>query len=184
MISGNQTVTDTTQMQITAHAPAPWFALHTCPRHEKRVAVELQGKGVEVYLPLVSRRHQWSDRQKQVELPLFPCYTFARIDSTLEARLKVLKVNGVLGLVGGAGRGVPIPDSQIETVRTLLLHKVPLDPYVFLKVGQRVRVSGGSLDGLEGILVRRNGNRRLVISVEHLERSLSISIEGLEVEPA
>src|SRR5260370_18277199 len=109
MISGNQTVTDTTQMQITAHAPAPWFALHTYPRHEKRVAVELQGKGVEVYLPLVSRRHQWSDRQKQVELPLFPGYPFARIDSALETRLKVLKVNGGLWLVVWRGRSVPNP---------------------------------------------------------------------------
>jgi transcription antitermination factor NusG len=119
-----------------------------------------------------------------VELPLFPCYAFARIDPSPEARLKVLRIGGVLGLVGDAGLGTPIPESQIEAVRTLLVHKVPFDPYVFLKIGQRVRVRGGSLDGLEGILVRRNGTRRLVISVETLDRSLSINVEGLEVEPA
>jgi len=182
MISGEQVLAQNTKPHGTAGDQ--WFALHTYPRHEKRVAAELQGKGLEVYLPLVARRHQWSDRQKQVELPLFPCYTFARIDASAEARLNVLRVGGVLGLVGGGGRGTPIPDSQIETVRTLLHHKIPMDPYVFLKVGQRVRVRGGSLDGLEGILVRRDGSRRLVVSVENLERSLSISIEGLEVEPA
>lgn len=184
MSSGEQTLRDTPGLQIAQPAQPSWFALHTYPRHEKRVAAELHHKGVENYLPLISRRHQWSDRQKQVELPLFPCYTFARLDPSAEARVKVLRINGVLGLVGGSGHGTPIPDSQIETVRTLLVNKVPLDPYAFLKVGQRVRVRGGSLHGLEGILVRRNGNRRLVISVEHLERSLAINIEGLEVEPA
>jgi len=162
---------------------AHWFAIHTYARHEKRVAGELTQKGVDVYLPLLAKRHQWSDRQKLVELPLFPCYAFARIKPSAEARVKVLQTGGVLGLVGAGGQGEAIPDSQIENVRMLLANKVHLDPYHFLKVGQRVRVRGGSLDGLEGILVRRNGNRRLVISVESLERSLAISVEGLDVEP-
>jgi hypothetical protein len=77
---------------------------------------------------------------------------------------------------------LPIPDGQIENIRMLLASKVHLDPYHFLKVGQRVRVRGGCLDGLEGILIRSNGHGRLVISVETLERSLAISVEGLEVE--
>lgn len=165
-------------------AEARWFAIHTYPRHEKRVASELLFKGLEVYLPLIARRHQWSDRQKLVELPLFPCYAFARITPSAESRVKILQTGGVIGLVGAGRQGEPIPDNQIENVRILLASKVQLDPYHFLKVGQRVRVRGGSLDGLEGILVRRNGNRRLVISVESLERSLSISVEGLDVEPA
>ena|SRR5437899_74205 len=164
-------------------AQAHWFAIHTYARHEKRVAGELAHKGLDVYLPLVVRRHQWSDRQKLVELPLFPCYAFARINPSAEARVRVLQTGGVIGLVGAGGQGEAIPDSQIDNVRMLLANKVHLDPYHFLKVGQRVRVRGGSLDGLEGILVRRNGNRRLVISVESLERSLAISVEGLDVEP-
>ncbi len=162
---------------------AHWFAIHTYARHEKRVAGELAHKGLEVYLPLLVKRHQWSDRQKLVELPLFPCYAFARIQPLAEARVKVLQTGGVIRLVGASGQGEPIPDNQIENVRMLLTNKIQLDPYHFLKVGQRVRVRGGSLDGLEGILVRRNGNRRLVISVESLERSLAISVEGLQVEP-
>jgi transcription antitermination factor NusG len=168
---------------LSAHAQSCWFAIHTYARHEKRVASELSHKGIEVYLPLLVKRHQWSDRQKLVELPLFPCYAFARLQPSAAARVKLLQTGGVLGLVGAAGQGEPIPDSQIENVRMLLTNKILLDPYHFLKVGQRVRVRGGSLDGLEGILVRRNGNRRLVISVESLERSLAISVEGLEVEP-
>lgn len=161
---------------------AQWFAIHTYPRHEKRVASELVSKGLDVYLPLIARRHQWSDRQKLVELPLFPCYTFARTMVSGETLVKIRQTSGVIGLVGASGQGEPIPDSEIENVRILLTNKVQLDPYHFLKVGQRVRVRGGSLEGLEGILIRRNGNRRLVISVESLERSMSISVEGLEVE--
>jgi transcription antitermination factor NusG len=166
-----------------ALAQTSWFAIHTYPRHEKRVASELLHKGIEVYLPLITRRHQWSDRMKLVELPLFPCYVFARIAPCAESRAKILRTGGIIGLVGAAKTGEPIPEDQIENVRILLASKVPLDPYEFLRVGQSVRVRGGSLDGLEGILVRRNGNRRLVISVESLERSLSISIEDLDVEP-
>jgi transcription antitermination factor NusG len=184
MISSQPAAADSSGMKATMPIVPTWFALHTYPRHEKRVAAELKNHGVEVFLPLLSRRHQWSDRQKQVEVPLFPCYAFARIHSSAEERVKLLRVGGVLGLVGASGRGIPIPDQQIETVRTLVRHNVPLDPYMFLKVGHRVRIRGGSLDGLEGILVRRDGTRRLVISVEHLERSLSMNIEGLEVEPA
>jgi len=168
---------------LSEHAQSQWFAIHTYARHEKRVAGELAHKGIEVYLPLLVRRHQWSDRQKLVEIPLFPCYTFARIKPSAETRVKLLQTGGVLGLVGASGQGEPIPESQIENVRLLLKNKIQLDPYHFLKVGQRVRVRGGSLDGLEGILVKRNGNRRLVISVESLERSLAMSVEGLEVEP-
>jgi transcription antitermination factor NusG len=162
--------------------PTSWYAIHTYPRHEKRVATELSHKAVETFLPLVSKMRQWSDRRKLVELPLFPCYTFVRIAPTSEARVRVLSTSGVIGLVGAAKEGSPIPDSQIEDVRTLLSSKIPSDPYPFLKVGQRVRICGGSLDGLEGILVRRNGSRRLVISIESIERSLSICIEGLDVE--
>ncbi len=183
MSSGNLSINCEPHVPLPDQAQAQWFAIHTYPRHEKRVASELVHKGLEVYLPLMARRHQWSDRRKLVELPLFPCYTFARIKPSTEARVKILRTGGVIGLVGAARQGEAIPDSQIESIRILLTNKVQLDPYHFLKVGQRVRVRGGSLDGLEGILVRRNGNRRLVISVESLERSLAISVEGLEVEP-
>lgn len=162
--------------------PAFWFAIQTYPRHEKSVSAQLTTKGVDNYLPVVTRMHQWSDRRKQVEVPLFPCYAFVRIKPSVERRVQVLQVGGVLGFVGSGRQGLPIPDNQIEYIRTLLQNKISLDPYPFLKIGQRVRIRGGSLDGIEGILVRRNGTRRLVISVYTLERSLSVCVEGLEVE--
>jgi transcription antitermination factor NusG len=183
MSSVNLSVNFEPPASLSNGALPQWFAIHTYPRHEKRVAGELVHKGIEAYLPILTKRHQWSDRQKLVELPLFPCYAFVRITPSPEASVKVLRTGGVIGLVGAARQGVPIPDSQIENIRMLLGSNVHLDPYHFLKAGQRVRVRGGSLDGLEGILVRSNGHGRLVISVETLERSLSISVEGLEVEP-
>jgi transcription antitermination factor NusG len=159
-----------------------WFAVHTYPRHEKRVVSRLTLKGVENHLPIIKGLHQWSDRRKEVELPLFPCYVFVQIQPIAEHRVLVLQVPGVIGLVGSGGEGTPIPASQIEAIRTLVKSKVRTDPYPFLKIGQRVHVRGSYLDGVEGILIRRNGMRRLIISVEALERSFAICVEGLQVE--
>lgn len=161
---------------------ASWFAIQTCPRHEKSVASRLTQKGVWNYLPIMARVRQWSDRRKKIELPLFPCYTFVRIIPSPEQRVKVLQVPGVIGFVGGARQGIPIPDRQVESIQTLLVNRIALDPYPFVKVGQRVRILGGALDGVEGILVRRDGMRRLVISVDSFERSVSLCVEGLGVE--
>lgn len=162
--------------------PALWFAIQTYPRHEKSVSGFLSMNGVDNYLPVVTCVHQWSDRRKQVEVPLFPGYAFVHIPPSAEHRVQVLQVGGVLGFVGAGRQGLPIPDSQIENIRTLLQNRIPLDPYPFLKIGQRVRIRGGAMNGIEGILVRRNGARRLVISVDTLERSLSVCVEGLQVE--
>jgi len=95
----------------------------------------------------------------------------------------VLSTHGVAGFVGVQRTGVPIPDGQIEDIRTLLSNKVAMKSHSFLKVGQRVRIRGGALDGVQGILVSLNGDRSLVISLESIERSLSIRVEGYNVEP-
>jgi transcription antitermination factor NusG len=161
-----------------------WYALHCRPRHEKTVAQSLTERGVETFLPIVTEIHRWSDRKKSVQLPLFSCYVFARFVPNRADRLRVLRVGGVLGLVGSHGEGSPIPDEQIDAVRALVEGNVPWSPYPFLKIGQRVRIRGGALEGVEGILVSRNGNDTLVISVDAIQRSLAVRIEGYEVEAA
>ena len=161
-----------------------WYALHCRPRHEKTVTQFLIERGVETFLPTITEVHRWSDRKKSVELPLFSCYVFARFAPNRSDRLRVLRVGGVLGLVGSHGEGAPIPNEQIDAVRALVGGAVPWSPYPFLKIGQRVRVRGGALEGLEGILVSRNGNHTLVISVDAIERSLAVRVEGYEVEAA
>jgi transcription antitermination factor NusG len=160
-----------------------WYAVHTRSRHEKLVAERLQERGLTAFLPLVKETHRWSDRKKTVELPLFSCYTFVRMMHTPEERLKVCQTNGVLQIVGPPGEGTPIPDEQIEAVRVLLNEHLPWSEHPFLKIGQRVRIRGGAMDGIEGILLARDGDRTLVVSVDVIQRSLAVRIEGYHVEP-
>ena len=159
-----------------------WYAIHTRAQHEKSVTAHLQSRGITTYLPLVAEVHRWSDRQKLVQMPLFSCYVFVHMPLVPETWAKVVGINGVLRFVGTRWDGVPIPESQIESTRTLLSSKLPYTLHPFLKIGQRVRVRGGSLDGIEGILVARNGNRTLVISVEPVQRSLAVCIDDYSIE--
>lgn len=161
-----------------------WFAVQTRPRHEKKVSAELHEKGVSAFLPLVSRTRQWSDRSRVVEMPLFPQYVFVRIAQTLQIRVLVLRTNGVTNFVGTRGIGVPIPDEQIERVQTVVARGIPATPHAFLNLGKRIRIRGGALDGLQGILTAVNGDQTLVVSVELIRRSLAIRIAGFSIEPA
>jgi transcription termination/antitermination protein NusG len=162
--------------------PTYWYAVQTRARHEKKVATQLQEKGVTTFLPLVTQTHRWSDRRKVIELPLFPCYAFARLAPSVEMRLSALQTPGVLSIVGTRGVGAPIADKEIEDIQTLLVQNVSSSLYPFIKIGQRVRIRGGCLDGVEGILVAEKSNRRLVVSVELIQRSVSVLIDGYEVE--
>src|SRR2546430_9454924 len=161
-----------------------WYAIQTRSRHEKMVARQLEGQGIIGFLPIVSKIQKWSDRRKIVDLPLFPGYVFVRVAATPEDRIQVLKISGVVNFVGPHGQATPIPEGQINAVKALTGGEVPFTPHEYLKVGQRARVRGGSLDGVEGILVAQKGTRSLVISIEPIQRSLSIHIEGYEVIPA
>jgi transcription antitermination factor NusG len=159
-----------------------WYAIRTRSRHEKIVSEQLEKQGIETFLPLVKRTHKWSDRVKEVELPLFSGYNFVRLVLSSPERMRVLKAHGVAGFVGINGSGTAIPESQIQDVRTVLASKVPFEEHTFLKVGQRVRIRGGSLDGVEGILAVQNGDQSLTISLGPIHRSLSIRIQGYTVE--
>jgi transcription antitermination factor NusG len=160
-----------------------WYGLQTRPRHEKIVAQRLEERGVTTFLPLVTEIHRWSDRKKSVEVPLFSCYVFAKFTPNRAERLRVLRVDGVFGLVGAGGEGASIPDGQIEAVRNVVEAKLQWSTHPFLQIGQRVRIRSGALDGVEGILVARNGDRTLVISVDAIQRSLAVRVEGYAVEP-
>jgi len=160
-----------------------WFALQTRARHEKVVAQRLSDKGVTSFLPLVRQEHRWSDRRKTVEVPLFSCYLFVKLAPCNNEHLRVLTVDGGLKFVGNQGLGTPIPDDQIVTIRTLVEEQLPYCSHPFLKIGQRVRIRSGALNGVEGILVSRSGERSLVISLDAIQRSLAVRIEGYDVEP-
>ena len=161
-----------------------WFAVQTKARHEKRVAAELEEKGVAAFLPLLTEVHQWSDRKRRVALPLFSTYVFVRIGAEQSSRIRVLQTNGVFRFVGAKGIGIPIPDEQIEALQTIVRARVPLVPYTFFNLGQKVRVCGGSLDGICGVLSAVNDDRSLIVSVEGIQRSIAIRIAGYQVEAA
>lgn len=160
-----------------------WLAVQTRPRHEKVVAQEVRDRGVTAFLPLVREVRRWSDRQKVVESPLFSCYVFVKLAPRNDDRLRVLRVNGALRFVGSRGVAIPIPDEQIQAVQSLLERQLSFSDHPFLKIGQRVRIRSGALSGVEGILVARSGERTLVISLNAIQRSLSVPIEGYDVEP-
>jgi transcription antitermination factor NusG len=159
-----------------------WYAVHTRSRHEKRIASELQARGITTFLPLVTETHKWSDRKMKVEIPLFSCYLFVNITASAEARVSILRASGVLNLLGGNHQGTAIPEGQIQNIQMILSKKVPFVSHAFLEIGQTVRVRGGPLNGIEGIITRCNGSNRLVISVNTIQRSLSISVEGYQLE--
>jgi transcription antitermination factor NusG len=159
-----------------------WYAVYTRSRHEKAAAALLQQKGVTTFLPLVSRVHRWSDRRKTVQVSLFPGYTFVRVIPTAETYLRVMETAGVVGFVGVGRHGIPIPDKQIEDVQTLLTQNISCAISPFLRVGQRVRIRGGCLDGIEGLLVAFKGDRSLVISIDSIFQSVAIRIEGYDIE--
>ena len=159
-----------------------WYAVQTRGRHEKKVANKLSEKGIITYLPALREVHRWSDRNKLVEVPLFPCYTFVRVAADSSERLRILQTDGVVRLVGNGSELCPIDDRQIDNIRKLLGTKVPVAMYPFLKVGQRIRVRSGSLNGLEGILVSRPRESTLVISIDAIQRAIAINIDGYMLE--
>jgi transcription antitermination factor NusG len=168
---------------LAPSAEAEWYAVHTYPRHEKVVADRIQQQGLTTFLPMLTEVHRWSDRKKVVQLPMFNCYVFVQLVPTNEQRLRVLQTNGVISLVGSQRVGTAIPDDQIEAVRTLTEQNVDCTTHPFLKIGQRVKVRGGALEGMEGVLVSQNGNDSLVISVDAIQRSLAVRINGYDVDP-
>jgi transcription antitermination factor NusG len=170
------------EMHEAATEDAAWYAVQTRSRHEKKVAEEIEEKGIRSFLPLVTQVHKWSDRQKQVQLPLFPGYVFVHAGTGAEERISVLRTPGVAGFVGSSGRGTPIPEKQIEDIRLILDRNVPFEDYPFLEISQRVRIRGGSLDGVEGTLVAKNSDQSLVVSIGLIKRSILVRVSGYELE--
>jgi transcription antitermination factor NusG len=159
-----------------------WWAVYTRHQHEKVVADMLMAKGVEVFLPLYESIRRWKDRSKVLSLPLFPCYVFVR--GAVNQRLQVVSTPGVHMILTHGERIATVPDDEIESIRKTVDGTSRVEPHPFLKVGERVRVTRGSLEGVEGILVRKKNVYRLVLSVHMLAQSVAVEIDACDVEPA
>lgn len=158
-----------------------WWALYTRHQHEKTVADMLTAKGFEVFLPLYESVRRWKDRKKLLSLPLFPCYVFVR--GGLDRRLPVVSTPGVHMILTHGEKVAVIPEDEIEAIRRTLEGSYRVEPHPFLKVGERVRVIRGSLEGVEGVLLRKKNMCRLVLSVAMVAQSIAVEIDSADVEP-
>lgn len=158
-----------------------WFAVQTRYRFEKKVAAQLASKGMEVFLPLRKENRLWGDRKKEVFVPLFPAYAFVRASRSVLSRLVVLQTPGVMGFASSAGSAAEIPAKQVEDLQLLIEEDVPFSLHPFMTTGQKARIRGGPLDGLEG-WVKRGEKEKLVISIEAIQRSVEVEAVDCEVE--
>jgi transcription antitermination factor NusG len=159
----------------------PWCAVYTRHQHEKSVSEMLEAKGFEVFLPLYDSVRRWKDRRKLLSLPLFPCYVFVR--GVLERRLPVLTTPGVHMILSHGEKLATIPEEEIDAIRRSINGSFRVEPHPFLQCGDRVRVVRGSLEGVEGILLRKKNLCRLVLSVDMLARSVAVEIDVMDVVP-
>ncbi len=159
-----------------------WYALYAKHHHEKRAADLLSRKRMEVFLPLHWDVHQWKDRKKTIALPLFPGYLFLRSD--LMDRPEILRTPGVFFLVENSGRACPIPDYEIEAIQRVVNSEVRFEPHPFLRSGEQVRIRSGPLAGVCGIFVKNKNQHRVVVSVEVLQKSVSIEVSLENVQKA
>jgi len=157
-----------------------WYAIYTRHQHEKTVARILTSKGFETLLPLCETARKWKDRTKLVSMPLFPCYVF--LHGGTERHLEIITTPGIHAVVSNAGRPIAIPASEINAIRQTIESGSPVEPHPFLKCGEQVRVKRGPLEGIEGILVRKKGLCRLVLSVVMLGKAIAVEVDGLQVE--
>ena len=165
----------------TLHSEMLWYAGYTASRHEKRVAEHFAQRGVEHFLPLYETIHRWNNGRHRVQLPLFPGYIFVRI--ALRDRLRVIEVPGFVRLVGFNSLPCPLPEADINKMKEALNKGVLAEPYPYLTVGTRVEIRNGPMQGMTGILLRRQNKCRVVISVDLIMRSMAVEVEASDVVP-
>jgi transcriptional antiterminator NusG len=161
-----------------------WYAVYTKPRHERKVNAHLIQEGMTTFLPEMERWSRRKDRKKKVSYPIFPGYLFINMELNGSSRLKVIKTKGVVRILGNKGIPIAIPENQIEAIQRIVDNNKEISPYPYMKTGQMVRVISGPLNGVEGIFISDKGKGKLIISVDILQRSVSVAIEETNVEPA
>jgi transcription antitermination factor NusG len=168
------------EMPASQLGAAHWHAVYTNTRHEKVVARQLEERGIETFLPVYRSCHRWKDRRKLVELALFPSYVFVRI--SVQEKLRVLQVSGVVHLVSFNGQLAELPEQEINALRNGLKNDVYGEPHPYLRIGKKVRVIQGPMAGTEGILIRKKDKYRVVLSIDVLMRSVAVELDGSDLQ--
>jgi len=173
--------TDERELAVDINSQIRWHALYTRSRHEKIVVRELSKHKIETFLPLRKIKRHWSDRVKLIEEPLFHGYIFTRIP--IHKKNIVLNTYGAVSFVHfGPNLPAVIPDKDIAALRRFMQEDIQVDPFPYIKEGQRVYIRTGSFKGVEGFVVRKNNQCRLVISLDMLMQSVSVEIDSASIE--
>jgi transcription antitermination factor NusG len=165
----------------SAETALMWYAIQTRSNSERLVYRVLEDKGYELFLPMYSEQRRWSDRVKQINIPLFPGYVFCRLDS--HNRLPILQSSGVVQIVGNGNLPIPIAEEEIEAVKNVLKSNLPYIPWPSLVPGHRVVVDRGPLMGMQGVLLRVKHGYRLVVSINMLQRAVAVELDASWVRP-
>jgi transcription antitermination factor NusG len=174
-------IVDKNNSTVLAGGPLNWYALHIRSRHEKRVAERLGSLALETFLPLHRSRHMWKNGvHADVDLPLFPCYLFAR--ASIHDRRRLLQHPGVLGFAASSAKPTVISDQEISVLRTAT-ESLKAEPHPYLNNGDPVRIVAGPLAGMIGILSRRKQDYRVVLSIEAIMRSIVVEVSEFDIEP-
>ncbi|MFZ1971953.1 MAG: UpxY family transcription antiterminator [Candidatus Acidiferrales bacterium] len=158
-----------------------WYAAYTLSRHEKTTAKHFGQRAIEHFVPTYESVHFWKDRRKRITAPLFPGYVFVRVP--LQDKLSVLVVPGVVRLVGFENRPVAVPDEEIAALRNIVAHGLNAEPHPYLVTGCKARLTRGPLEGMRGVLIRKKGRLRLLLSVDLIRQAATIEVDAADVEP-
>jgi transcription termination/antitermination protein NusG len=171
------------RLESTAgHSHRAWYPLQTHYQCEKKVDAVLRDQGFESFAPMRLVARRWSDRIKMVEFPVFPGYLFVRMEADPQLLVKVLRLPGLVRFVTAGRELVSVPNAEIEAVRALTQSDATYEPGPFPVVGERVRIQGGNLHGVEGVLAEQTDRGEIVIAVGAIQRSLRVPLGDYRVE--
>jgi transcription termination/antitermination protein NusG len=164
----------------------PWYAVHTRSRHEDRAYAGLVQKSLHTFLPKIEVWSQRKDRRKKIMIPMFPGYLFVELLSVdSETKLNVLKTFGVVRILGKpkGAEPIPVPDAKIEAIQRLVESKVEIQQIQYPKIGEPALITDGPFKGIEGLVVSTDYSKELfIISIELLQRSVAIKLEGFQIK--
>ena len=164
----------------------PLYAVHTRSRHEDRVCTGLTQKAVQTFLPKIEVWSQRKDRRKKIMIPMFPGYLFVELFSLEnETKLNILKTFGVVRILGKPKGAEPIavPDAKIEAIQRIIRSKVEVQQIQYPKIGEPALITDGPFKDIEGVVISTDYSKELfVISIELLQRSVAIKLEGFQIK--
>jgi len=163
------------------HCSFPWYAIQVRPKYEKQVVQSIGCKEINTFLPLYAEKRKWSDRVKELEVPLFDGYVFCQLDIT--KRLPILQTPGVIRFVGLGKTPIPVDGREMEAVRTVVDSGSVFRPWKYLREGDEVRIDEGPLRNVEGILVSDKEQSHVVVSINLLQRAMAVQVEKSWLSP-